>query len=203
MDIWIGTTNKGKLTEIKLIIEKEIPNVVLHSITELSTYVQPPENGQTYLDNARIKARSLKSMKPGFWVVAEDSGLEVTGLNNFPGIHSARYAGPKAADSENVAKLLKMMQIRNVSPRTARFYCQMVVFTPTGEEWLFDGELKGTIAPKATGVHGFGYDPVFIPDGQPDNNNKTLAELGFAFKNQNSHRASAIRSFVAKLRTSL
>ena len=198
MEIWVGTTNKGKLSEFKLLFEKEFPEVKIHSLSELSNYSQPPENGQTYLDNARIKAKSLKAMKPGVWVVAEDSGLEVEGLNNLPGIHSARYAGPKASDSENVAKLLKMLQIRS-NNRAAKFVCTMVVFTPAGEEWIFNGELKGLIAPTPAGQHGFGYDPIFTPTGEK----QTLAELGYAFKNQNSHRAAATRALISKLKETL
>lgn len=195
MDLWLGTTNKGKLTEFKLLVQKPIPQAIVHTLDEIPSYSQPPENGATFLENARIKAKSLKAMKSGQWVIAEDSGLVVDGLGGFPGIHSARYAGPKAADSENIAKLLKMMQIRQVSPRTARFVCSMVVFTPEGEEWLFDGEFKGMIAPKAVGTYGFGYDPVFIPEGQT----QTLAELGPGYKNQHSHRAVATRAFLTKL----
>lgn len=196
MEIWIGTSNKGKLSEFRILMESQIPGLIIKSSADLPSYTAPPENGQTFLDNARIKARSMKAMKPGHWVIAEDSGLEVKGLGNLPGIHSARYAGPKAADSENVAKLLKMMQIRAVTDRSARFVCQMVVFTPQGEEWLFEGEMKGQIAKAPAGQHGFGYDPVFVAEGET----QTLAQLGVGFKNQKSHRAHAIRQFLEKFR---
>jgi XTP/dITP diphosphohydrolase len=199
MELWIGTTNKGKLSEFKLLFENQIPGLVIKSTAELPSYVAPPENGQSFLDNARIKAKSLKAMKPGHWVMAEDSGLEVTGLGGLPGIHSARYAGPKAADSENVAKLLKMMQIRQVADRSARFVCQMVVFTPQGEEWTFLGEMKGQISKTPAGQHGFGYDPVFIPEGET----QTLAQLGAGYKNQKSHRTHAGRQFLEKLKSAL
>lgn len=193
--LWIGTTNKGKLSEFKILFNKEIPSLELHSISEIPSYTAPPENGQSFLDNARIKARSLKAMKPGIWVMAEDSGLEVTGLGGLPGIHSARYAGAKAADSENVAKLLKMMQIRAVIDRSAQFICQMVVFSPSGEEHLFRGEMTGQIAKLPIGQHGFGYDPIFIPTAET----KTLAELGSGYKVQHSHRALATREFISLL----
>jgi XTP/dITP diphosphohydrolase len=136
-------------------------------------------------------------MKPGQWVMAEDSGLEVDGLGNLPGVHSARYAGPKASDSENVAKLLKMMQIRQVSPRKAKFQCTMVVYTPQGEEWIFTGTMPGEIAKNVKGLHGFGYDPVFIPEGE----SQTLAELGVAYKNKHSHRARSLTAFIEKLKS--
>ena len=149
------------------------------------------------MDNARIKAKTLKAVKNTVWVLGEDAGLEVEGLNGLPGIHSARYAGPKASDSENVAKLLKMMTLKPMNNRNAKFVATTVVYTPTGEEWVFTGELKGKIATKPSGLHGFGYDPVFIPDGQT----QTLAELGDGFKTQFSHRAQAIKAFLDKWRT--
>lgn len=196
-ELWFATGNKGKLSEVRLLMEKEFPGIQIRGNNDIPSYFAPPENGQSFLDNARIKAKSLKAMKSGLWVMAEDSGLEVEGLGNLPGIHSARYAGPKASDSENVAKLLKMMQIRQISPRTARFQCAMVVYTPTGEEWLFTGTLPGEIARNVKGQHGFGYDPVFVPEGET----QTLAELGLAYKNKHSHRARAVGAFIEKLRT--
>jgi XTP/dITP diphosphohydrolase len=196
-ELWFATGNKGKLSEVTLLMEKDFPGIQIRSNTEIPSYSAPPENGQTFLDNARIKAKSLKAMKPGLWVMAEDSGLEVEGLGKLPGIHSARYAGPHARDSENVAKLLKMMQIRQVFPRTAGFQCTMVVFTPQGEEWIFTGTLPGEIAKNVKGLHGFGYDPVFIPQGET----QTLAELGVAYKNKHSHRARALTAFIEKLKS--
>lgn len=197
MELWIATGNKGKLSEFKILFEKHLSDVQIHSIAELKVYSAPPENGQTFLDNARIKAKSLKAMKPGCFIMAEDSGLEVEGLNNLPGIHSARYAGPKASDGENVAKLLKMMVIRPMAHRKAQFKCCMVVYSPTGEEWIFEGLMKGEIAKAPVGSTGFGYDPVFIPEGET----KTLAELGLAYKNQKSHRAMASLQLIEKLKT--
>ena len=195
-EIWISTGNKGKLSEFKLLLSKEFPEIAVFSLADLRTFSPPPENGATFLDNARIKARSLKSVKTGVWVMAEDSGLEVDALGNLPGIHSARYAGPKASDSENVAKLLKMMQIRAGANRAAQFQCSMVVYSPEGQEHLFTGTMKGQIAKAPTGQMGFGYDPVFIPEGET----KTLAELGPGYKNMHSHRAKASREFFQLLK---
>jgi XTP/dITP diphosphohydrolase len=194
MEIWIATGNKGKLDEFKLSL-KSLPNAQIFSQADLKNFSPMPENGDTFVANARIKAKSLKAMKPNTWIIADDSGLEVTGLNNLPGVHSARYAGPHARDSENVAKLLKMMQIRNVAPRTAQFKCVLVIYSPEGEEFVFDGELKGTIALKPTGLMGFGYDPIFVPEGET----KTLADLGPGYKIQKSHRAVALAKFLAHL----
>ena len=136
-------------------------------------------------------------MKANNWVLGEDSGLEVEALNNLPGIHSARYAGPKAADSENVAKLLKMLQLRTATNRKARFLCTIVAYSPSGEEMIFTGEMSGIIERTPRGQMGFGYDPVFTPQGET----KTLAELGPAFKTKHSHRAKATLEFIEKLKS--
>jgi XTP/dITP diphosphohydrolase len=198
MDLWIASSNTGKIKEFQNLLY-DLPQVQVHTQNEISGFSSPDENGDTFLANARIKARALRSIKNNNWVLADDSGLEVSGLNNLPGIHSARYAGPKARDSENIAKLLKMMQIRNVSDRSAQFKATLVVFSPTGEEMIFEGLLKGQITNKASGLHGFGYDPIFIPDGQT----QTLAELSPGFKNQFSHRSLAFKEFLAKFKLSL
>lgn len=194
MELWIATGNRGKLEEYKLTLNKH-PQVKTHSQAELITFTPRPEDGATFLDNARIKAKSLKSLKSDCWVLGEDAGLEVEGLGNLPGIHTARYAGPNARDSENIAKLLKMMQIRAVPNRNAQFRCVTVVLTPENEEWIFEGILKGTISSKAVGTMGFGYDPIFIPEGET----KTLAELGPGYKVQKSHRALALNQFLTRL----
>ncbi|MEK6628094.1 MAG: RdgB/HAM1 family non-canonical purine NTP pyrophosphatase [Bdellovibrionota bacterium] len=196
-ELWIATGNKGKLDEYKLTLGK-IPELKLFSQADLPYFTPRPEDGQTFLDNARIKAKSVKALKSEHWVLGEDAGLEVEGLNNLPGIHSARYAGPNARDSENVAKLLKMIQIRSAANRKAQFKCVTVVLTPNNEEWVFEGLLKGQIGTKVAGTMGFGYDPIFIPEGET----KTLAELGPAYKVQKSHRAMALAQFLAKLKSS-
>ncbi len=200
MEIWIATGNKGKLEEFKLGLKPLLAtqqDIQIFSQSDLKTFTPMPENGDSFVANARIKAKSLKAMKPNCWIIADDSGLEVHGLGNLPGIHSARYAGPHARDSENVAKLLKMMQIRNVNPRTAQFKCVLVIYSPAGEEFIYEGELKGTICSKPSGLMGFGYDPVFVPDGET----KTLADLGPGYKIQKSHRAVALEKFLKTFST--
>lgn len=194
MELWIATGNKGKLEEYKLTLSK-IPEIKLFSQADLPYFTPKPEDGATFLDNARIKARSVKALKPTAYVLGEDAGLEVEGLNQLPGVHSARYAGPHARDSENVAKLLKMMQIRALTNRKAQFRCVTVVLTPQNEEWIFEGCLKGEITQKVSGQMGFGYDPIFKPEGE----SKTLAELGPGYKILKSHRAQALSQFLAKL----
>lgn len=198
MEIWIATGNKGKVSEFKLLLQElnDLGPLEIHTQNEIKAFTPRPEDGKTFEDNARIKAKSLKAVKPGVWVIADDSGLEVTALGGLPGVHSARYAGPKASDSENVAKLLKMMLLKNAQTRSAQFVCSLVIYSPTGEEFVLKGELKGTIASKPLGQHGFGYDPIFIPEGQ----NQTLAELGAGFKTTHSHRAIALKQFIQKIK---
>jgi XTP/dITP diphosphohydrolase len=196
MELWLATGNKGKVNEYKLGL-KELTDLKVFTQADIPSFSPRPEDGKTFLENARIKAKTLKSVKSEVWVLGEDSGLEVEGLNNLPGIHSARYAGPKASDSENVAKLLKMMAIRPMANRNARFICSTVVFTAAGDEWHFEGVMNGTIATKPSGQMGFGYDPIFIPEGQT----QTLAELGPGFKNQHSHRAQALKLFLEKIKS--
>lgn len=195
LTLWVATTNQGKLNEFRNILGRKAE---IHSPLELKVYSFPKETGATFVDNARIKARSLKALKPGEWVVADDSGLEVEGLGGLPGVHSARYAGEKASDAENNAKLLKMVSIRTAGNRAAQFKCVFVAFSPDGKEHVIEGTVKGTIGTVAKGTAGFGYDPVFIPEGQT----KTYAELGAAVKNQGSHRAQAIRQLAALLEQS-
>lgn len=198
MELWIATGNKGKLEEFKMGL-REFADLKIFSQADLKSFTPMPENAETFEGNARIKAKSLKAMKPGCWILADDSGLEVHGLNNLPGVHSARYAGPHARDGENVAKLLKMLLIRNLNPRTAQFKCVLVAYSPEGQEYIFDGEFKGVIASKPTGTLGFGYDPVFVPEGET----KSLAELGPGYKVQKSHRAIALQKFIEHLKTVL
>ncbi len=149
----------------------------------------PPETGETYADNARIKAAFGHAHAGGSWVLAEDSGLEVEALGGRPGVHSARYApeGPPA-----VAKLLG--ELDGVDGRGARYVSELVLLAD-GEELRGTGILAGSIAGEARGSEGFGYDPVFVPDGEQ----RTVAELGDAWKSRNSHRARAARALLERL----
>src|SRR3954471_17706826 len=147
------------------------------------------EIGSTFEENAILKARGIATQIPGL-TVADDSGLEVDALNGAPGVYSARYAGPKAIDAENVAKLLRELRaIDRGRPFTARFRCVLALAQGSNVLETFEGAVEGTIVDPARGKSGFGYDPVFQPIGF----NLTLAELQPAEKNRISHRAVAIR----------
>jgi XTP/dITP diphosphohydrolase len=146
----------------------------------------PPEDGDTYYDNALIKALFGRSQAAeNAWVIGEDSGLEVSALAGRPGIESARYA-PEGAPA--IAKLLG--ELGDETDRRARFVSELVAISPLRTIVRGSGVLDGRIADVSSGVEGFGYDPVFVPEGE----DSTMAELGDAWKAQHSHRARAARA---------
>jgi XTP/dITP diphosphohydrolase len=197
MELWVATTNQGKLREIERILADQ--GVAIHSIKELPAYSAPPETGTTFVENARIKAKSMRSIKNDVWVMGEDSGLEVEGLNGMPGVHSARYAGQNAKDTENTLRVLKMLNLKGAANRNAKFRSTIVLYSPSGEESVFEGQVEGLISKDPRGTEGFGYDAIFIPKGE----SKTFGELGLAFKNKVSHRSEALRKMLEFLKTKL
>ena len=151
----------------------------------------PPETGDTYYANAAIKAVFGRTRAPGnVWVLAEDSGIEVDALGGRPGVESARYA-PEGAPA--VAKLLE--ELGRTGARRARYVSELVALAPDGGELRGTGVLEGRIALEARGSEGFGYDPVFVPEGEE----RTVAELGNEWKAGHSHRARAARSLLEQL----
>jgi XTP/dITP diphosphohydrolase len=149
----------------------------------------PPETGATYYENAALKTAFGREHEPG-WVLGEDSGLEVDALGRRPGVLSARYA-PEGAPA--VAKLLG--ELEGVDDRRARYVSELVLLAPDGRELRGTGTLEGVIAREPAGSEGFGYDPIFVPDGEE----RTVAELGNAWKAESSHRARAARALLEAL----
>jgi XTP/dITP diphosphohydrolase len=148
----------------------------------------PPETGESYWENARAKAEYGRRVGPaGDWMLGEDSGIEVACLGGAPGVHSARW------DEDPIARLLA--ELEGVTERRARYVCELVALGPGGEELRGTGTLEGRIAEESRGSEGFGYDPVFVPDGQES----TVAELGNRWKAVNSHRARAAAALNAAL----
>jgi XTP/dITP diphosphohydrolase len=141
----------------------------------------PPEDGETYYANALIKARFGRSLAPGEIVLGEDSGIEAAALGGRPGIHSARWGKP----GSSVDRLLS--ELEGETNRRARYVCELVCLLPDGSEARARGTLDGTVGHERRGDEGFGYDPVFVPDGETE----TVAELGDEWKATNSHRARA------------
>lgn len=144
------------------------------------------ETAETFVGNALIKARAIAPKHPGTWTMADDSGLEVTALAGAPGVRSARYAGKDGDTPANNALLLKNLE--GVTDRQARFTCAIALVAPDGTEHVVTGHCPGTIRTTAAGVGGFGYDPLFQPDGF----DKTFAELSGVEKNAISHRGRAL-----------
>ena len=154
----------------------------------LDAHDYPPEDGATYLDNARIKARYGRSVDGGdAWILAEDSGIEVDALGGRPGVASARWSPSPIED------LLR--ELAGVADRRARYRCELVALSPDGEEVRGSGVLEGRIADAPRGDEGFGYDPIFVPEGE----SRTVAELGNDWKRANSHRARAVAALAAAL----
>ena len=182
----VATFNRDKAAELHALLA--LPDVELVTLADWPGAVAPAETGDTLRANARIKALAAVALT-GLPAIADDTGLEVDALNGAPGVHAARYAGPKATYAENVAKLLR--ELAGVPPerRTARFRTVCYAAWPDGMEMSADGVLAGTITEAPRGANGFGYDPVFVPKGET----RTYAELTDDEKNAISHRARAVR----------
>ena len=188
----LGTRNPGKIHEIKLILGDV--GVELHSLQEFSSVDVAEENAETYAENAIAKAQ-FYARATGMLALADDSGLEVEALGGAPGVLSARYAGADASDADRRQLLLSELSKTGNENRRARFVCAIAIANSTGEVLnVSEGICEGTITFAPRGDSGFGYDPLFIPDGY----DKTFAELSDDVKNQISHRARALielRSF--------
>jgi XTP/dITP diphosphohydrolase len=157
----------------------------------------PPEDGDTFVANALIKARAAREAT-GEAVIADDSGLEVDGLGGRPGVRSARYAGDDASDGQNLEKMLADLE-RSGGPRTARYVCAVAYIDSKGREQVFEGHCEGEIVPEPKGEGGFGYDPAFVPADTGPGDRRTMAELSPAEKHAISHRGRAARALAEYL----
>lgn len=187
----LATGNPGKLGELRALFGAGGWELLLPP----PGYESPEESGQTYADNALIKARAAAAHSGGA-ALGDDSGIEVDGLDGAPGVFSARYAGPNPADGENTAKLLR--ELRPGASRKARFRCVLAYVDGPDctQPLLAEGIWPGVIAPRPMGQHGFGYDPVFLLPGW----GCTAAQMGTDWKNRISHRARAARALLRQLR---
>ena len=194
-ELLIATKNAGKIKELKeLLIGLPIQTRCLNAFPNIT---EPEETGANFAENAVLKAKYY-ALQTKLWALADDSGLEVEALNGAPGVFSARYAGENANDEEKIEKLLRELNnIKNIKDRRARFVCAMAIADETGEiKFLADGVCDGAIALTASGANGFGYDPVFIPDGFSN----TFGELSDQIKRKISHRALATGKIIQHLR---
>jgi len=193
IELLFATRNANKTAEIRKILG---PQFQVNDLAEHPEVPHIAETGRTFEDNAILKAVTVSKHIPGF-VVADDSGLEVDALDGAPGIYSARYAGPAASDNEKIEKLLEELG-RVGAPKDvhrARFHCVLALARKGEVLGMFEGLVEGQIANRPQGSHGFGYDPIFIPNGFQ----RTFGELEPAEKNQLSHRARALEKLGAFL----
>ncbi len=185
-----ATNNKHKLDEVRKITDGLIRVV---SLEEIDCQDEIPETADTLEGNALLKAQYIKEQY-GYDCFADDTGLEVEALGNAPGVYSARYAGPACNARDNMEKLLAEMD--GMTNRKARFRTA-IAFLSNGDNRLFEGIISGSIITEKKGSAGFGYDPLFQPEGY----DQTFAELGEDIKNTISHRAIAVRKFADYLST--
>ena len=185
----VSTRNRHKLREIRTILGARFE---VSDLSILPTMPEVEETGTSFEENADLKAFAASQLFEG-WVIADDSGLEVDALGGSPGVYSARYAGETASDSENNALLLKNLKEVPEKKRRARFRCVIVLARAGRKLAAFSGVVEGMIASSPRGGEGFGYDPLFIPDGFSE----TFGELPVATKNRLSHRARALNQLRA------
>jgi XTP/dITP diphosphohydrolase len=176
----LASRNENKLRELSRVLEGWDLGLV-----DADRY--PPEEGLTYYENALAKARHGLGFVTDGWVLGEDSGIEVDALGGGPGIRSARFGG-----EDPVGRLLAELRGVDGDPRRARYVCELVALSLSGDEVRGTGVLEGQIAEQPAGSEGFGYDPIFVPAGEQ----QTVAELGNEWKAENSHRARAARDLL-------
>ena len=190
----LASSNAGKLAELTALLAPLGFDLTPQQRLGIES---PPEIGETFLDNALLKARHAAGWR-GLPAIADDSGIEVDALGKAPGVRSARFAGEGAADEENLRKLL--IQMRNVpaAERGARYRCVIAFVRDAADKdpIIAQGAWEGSIAEVPRGAGGFGYDPIFVPAGDE----RTAAELAPSEKNAVSHRARALHALVAQLR---
>lgn len=189
--IHLASGNAHKLAEFRALAAAYPP---ARGAIDLRPAVHMPpvaEDTGTFVGNARKKAVALRSILPGdAWVLADDSGLIVDALDGGPGVESAYFAGPEGNASANLRKLAEVMRDVPAANRQARFHCLLLLRGPGDGELIFEGDCRGVIAPEPSGRGGFGYDPIFVPEGR----RCTYAELGEHEKNELSHRGHAWRA---------
>ncbi len=194
MRVVLATRNAGKLAEVVAIVGPAADVAALEALVGIEL---PPEDGDTYEENALVKGRAV-TRAAGVPALADDSGLEVDALGGAPGVRSSRYAGPACDPVANNDKLLRELDGVPARARGARFVCVAALVIPDGREWLARGEVEGRIADGSRGTGGFGYDPLFIPAGYEC----TFAEMTSEEKNEISHRArafQAIKTFLEEI----
>ena len=187
-ELLIATGNKGKVAELRSLLAG-LP-LRLRDLAEFPSAREVEETGQTFADNASLKAQGYAA-QIGLWTLADDSGLEVDALGGAPGVFSARYGGEGLTDAGRVERLLTELSRVAARDRRARFVCVIAIADPHGHVMnLWTGTCEGQIIHAPRGTHGFGYDPIFLPDGFE----QTFGELPAEIKHDISHRARALKA---------
>jgi len=197
MRLHLASGNAHKAQELQALAAAAGLPLEIVSARAVGGMPEVAEDTGTFVGNARKKARALQAALPaGAWVLADDSGVCVDALDGGPGVESAYYAGPQHDAAANLAKLAAAMRGVPEERRGAHFLCVLLVLGPAGEEQVFEGRCRGRLLPEPRGGQGFGYDPLFVPDGYTE----SYAELGEPVKNVISHRARAWRKLAAWVR---
>lgn len=196
LKILAATSNQHKVIEFKAAFAPLLEKMTILTLDDIQGFPDIAETGSSFEENAMIKARTASAYAdmPAF---SDDSGLEVAVLDGAPGIYSARYAGDNATDADRIAKLLS--ELKGQTNRRARFVCVIALAYRGIDVKTFRGEVNGEIIPEPRGSFGFGYDPVFVPDGYK----QTFGELGPEVKDRISHRAQALEKLVAFIKAEL
>jgi XTP/dITP diphosphohydrolase len=191
----LATRNAHKVAELRRILQDASLEVDLVGLEAFPQVVEVAETGRSFEENALLKAKAVAAAT-GSPAVADDSGLCVDALNGMPGIFSARWAGRHGDDRANLDLLLAQLSDVADSDRSAYFFCAAAIALPHGEERVVDGTLSGSLIRERRGSHGFGYDPIFVPDGDT----RTTAEMDPTEKDEISHRGRAFRALVPAIR---
>ncbi len=189
----LATTNKGKLRDFRLLFEDS--GIAIEVPADHGVALDVEETGETFTDNALLKARAFAAALPGRAVLADDSGLVVEALGGEPGVRSARFAGEPCDDHANNLEVLRRMN--GVADRRAAFVAVLALVKPDGSEVVVEGRCEGTLSFEERGTNGFGYDAIFFRDDL----GTTFGEASPADKNARSHRAAAVRALLAELAT--
>ena len=190
----LATRNAGKLAELQRLLEAAVPGVEVVGLRDVEEYPEAPETGATFAENALLKAREAVRYT-GLPAVADDSGLTVDALNGMPGVLSARWSGRHGDDDANTALLLGQIADVPDERRGAAFVCAAALVTPDGTERVLERQWRGSVVREKRGTNGFGYDPVFVPEGLE----VTSAELAPEQKDARSHRGQAFAALVPVL----
>jgi XTP/dITP diphosphohydrolase len=187
----LATRNAGKLAELRRLLTEAVPGVEVVGLGDVEEYPEAPETGATFAENALLKAREAVTYT-GLPAIADDSGLTVDALNGMPGVLSARWSGSHGNDDANTALVLDQIGDVPDERRGAAFVCAAALVTPDGEERVLERQWRGTVIREKRGTNGFGYDPVFVPEGL----DVTAAELAPEEKDSRSHRGQAFAALV-------